>query len=136
MRVSCGIAVGRGEHDEYGVALAHRLAGVDGVVAGQSMREGDAILVVLAAANRDPAANPHPDRFDPDRAAPRSFTFGLGPHACVGEALAVAIARAGVARLLTAGVDVQGLDVTYRPSPNTRVPLSGAAPPARGTALS
>lgn len=108
----------------------------DGVVAGQSMREGDAILVVLAAANRDPAANPQPERFDPDRAAPRSFTFGLGPHACAGEALAVAIARAGVARLLTAGVDVQGLDVTYRPSPNTRVPLFSAGRPAAGTALS
>lgn len=120
------------------VQNTRRFLARDGVVAGQPMREGDAILVVLAAANRDPAANPHPERFDPDRAAPASFTFGHGPHACAGEAVAVAIARGGVERLLAAGVDVSELasDVTYRPSANTRIPLFAARRPARGTALS
>jgi hypothetical protein len=34
-------------------------------IAGQAMDEGGSVLVVLAAANRDPSANPDPDRFAP-----------------------------------------------------------------------
>ncbi|MCK6452946.1 MAG: cytochrome P450 [Alphaproteobacteria bacterium] len=100
--------------------LAH-----DAVVAGQAMKEGEAILVVLAAANRDPAANPAPERFDPYRAERRSFTFGLGVHACPGEKLANRIATAGVAALLARGLAPRSLAAAprYRPSPNTRIPV-------------
>ncbi|HEV7506762.1 MAG TPA: cytochrome P450 [Thermoanaerobaculia bacterium] len=103
------------------------LAG-SGVVAGQEMQEGDVLLVVLAAANRDPAANPQPNRFDPARQDRRLFTFGAGPHACPGEALATTIAAAGVERLLRSGVDPKRLAerVTYRQSGNIRIPLFGA----------
>jgi cytochrome P450 len=95
------------------------------VVAGQAMAEGDAVLVVLAAANRDPAANADPERFDPDRRERRVFTFGTGGHACPGEMIAVTIATAGVAALLAAGVEPERVAAApaYRPSPNTRVPL-------------
>lgn len=96
-----------------------------GVVAGQAMAEGDAVLVVLAAANRDPAANADPERFDPDRRERRVFTFGTGGHACPGEMIAVTIATAGVAALLAAGVEPERVAAApaYRPSANTRVPL-------------
>ncbi|HKZ05151.1 MAG TPA: cytochrome P450 [Methylomirabilota bacterium] len=96
-----------------------------GAVAGHDMAAGDIVLVVLAAANRDPAANPRPHDFDPHRPERRVFTFGVGPHACPGEMLAVAIASAGVAALLDAGLDPAGLPprLTYRPSGNTRIPL-------------
>src|SRR5262249_15817998 len=67
-----------------------------GNAAGEAMREGDVVLVVLAAANRDPAANPDPERFDPLRRERTAFTFGFGPHACPGEAIAMMIAQAGV----------------------------------------
>ena len=77
------------------VQNTRRFVARDGDVAGQRMREGDAVLVLLAAANRDPAANPAPERFDPLRQERRIFTFGAGIHACPGDALAVAIARAG-----------------------------------------
>ena len=60
-----------------------------GAIAGQAMREGDAVLVVLAAANRDPAANADAARFDPLRKERQAFTFSLGPHACPGETLAM-----------------------------------------------
>jgi len=104
------------------------LAG-DGVVAGQPMREGDAVLVVLAAANRDPSVNPAPERFDPLRRERRAYTFGVGAHACPGEALATAIAHAGVSQLLAVGVEPERLieRVAYRPSANTRVPVFGSA---------
>src|SRR3989454_6397795 len=81
------------------VQNTRRFLAADGLVAGRGMKAGDAILVVLAAANHDPAANPSPERFDPFRTDRKAFTFGLGPHACPGEAIAVAIATAGVEAL-------------------------------------
>lgn len=102
-----------------------RFLAARGRVAGQEMSEGDAVLVVLAAANRDPRANLRPDDFDAKRENRRLFTFGVGPHACPGEQIAVTIATAGVAALLAAGLDVAPLaaPVTYRPSANARIPL-------------
>jgi len=109
------------------VQNTRRFLARDGVVAGQTMREGDAVLVLLAAANRDPAANPAPGRFDPFRQERRIFTFGAGAHACPGDALALAFARAGVERLILAGLDLErfAAGMTYRPSANVRIPLSG-----------
>jgi cytochrome P450 len=109
------------------VQNTRRFVARDGVVAGQEMRQGDAILVLLAAANRDPAANPAPERFDPFRRERRIFTFGAGAHACPGDALAVTIARAGVERLILEGLDLErfAAGVTYRPSVNVRIPAPG-----------
>ena len=106
------------------VQNTRRFVAAAGVVAGQALKEGDTVLVLLAAANRDPAVNDEPARFDPARRERRTFTFGFGPHACPGETLAVTIAAAGVARLLAAGVDPERLaaSYTYRPSVNIRMP--------------
>jgi cytochrome P450 len=99
----------------------------DGIVAGRKMKQGDAVLVCLAAANRDPAANAGPEHFDPLKKDRRLFTFGVGIHACPGAALANAIAQAGVAQVLEPGGDFTKLThaVTYRVSANTRIPLFG-----------
>ena len=107
------------------VQNTRRFLARDAAVAGQAMKEGEAILVVLAAANRDPAANPAPERFDPYRAERRSFTFGCGVHACPGEALATGIAAAGVAALLARGLapGAASQPRRYRPSANTRIPV-------------
>ena len=112
------------------VQNTRRFVAEDGVVAGRAMRSGDAILVVLAAANRDPAANPSPERFALRRDARRTFTLGGGAHACPGEALACTIAEAGVRHLLASGLDLETLaeGVTYRPSANTRIPVLGGGP--------
>ncbi len=113
------------------VQNTRRFIAADGSVAGRRMAAGDTVLVVLAAANHDAAANPAPERFDVARASRRTFTLGAGVHACPGEQLAVTIARAGVEQLLARGVALAPLAeaVTYRPSGNLRVPLF-----ARGTA--
>jgi cytochrome P450 len=107
------------------VQNTRRFVAQDGAVAGEAMREGEAILVVLAAANRDPVANPDPERFDPSRRDRRIFTFGAGGHACPGERLATTIAWAGVAELLHCGVDPGRFAATraYRPAANVRVPF-------------
>lgn len=85
---------------------------------------GDTILVVLAAAGRDPAAASEADGACA-AAHDLDVGFGLGMHACPGRGIALAIARAGVARLLAAGLDLERIDPApaYRPSPNARVPL-------------
>jgi len=90
----------------------------------QSLNKGDAVLVVLAASNRDPAANAAPDRFDMSRPHRRVFAFGNGIHRCPGEMPAVTIAQAGVEALIASGLDVRPLaaTITYRASANARIP--------------
>ena len=107
------------------VQNTRRFVARDATVTGHAMKAGDVVLVVLAAANRDPMANPEPSRFDPLRPSRQAFTFGNGPHACPGESIATAIAVAGVRQLLGCGVEPERLaaDVTYRASANTRVPI-------------
>jgi cytochrome P450 len=117
--------VGEVARHDAPVQNTRRFLAEDAVVAGQPMKDGDVVLVVLAAANRDPAVNPDPARFDPRRATPQVFTFGHGPHACPGATIAVSIAATGVETLLSLGVDPATLarDVSYKPSPNIRMPL-------------
>src|SRR5207248_11257992 len=106
------------------VQNTRRWVAADGVVAGRPMKSGDAILLVLAAANHDAAVNTSPERFDPGRRERTAFTFGVGSHACPGEAIAAAIALAGVQAVLAAGLDPERVagDVRYRPSANVRMP--------------
>ncbi|VWX60409.1 Cytochrome [Burkholderiales bacterium 8X] len=87
---------------------------------------GDAILLILAAANRDPASNPAPDDFLLDRAARRQFGFGHGPHACPGQAMAFGIVAAGIEALLERGFEPHEQATRgwhYRPSVNARLPV-------------
>jgi cytochrome P450 len=106
------------------VHATRRFLAVDADIGGQAMAAGDAVLVLLAAAGRDPAANSDPARFLLDRPDRRCFTFGRAGHACPGEVFAVAIASSGVGELLRRGVDPAAVarNVAYRPSSVLRVP--------------
>jgi cytochrome P450 len=99
-----------------------------GAILGRSFKPGDVVLVLLAAANRDPAANERPDEFIVDREERRTFTFGDGSHACPGAQFAMSIAADGIEATLRSGADVSDLarDVRYRPSPNVRIPIFAA----------
>ena len=55
---------------------------------GCEFKRGDTVAVLLGGANRDPAAFPTPDRFDPDRQVTGHISFGAGIHFCVGASLA------------------------------------------------
>jgi cytochrome P450 len=57
-------------------------------VSGTTLPAGAKILCVLAAANRDPAHWPDPDRFDVARRPAGHLAFGSGIHNCVGQMLA------------------------------------------------
>ncbi|MEU9031053.1 cytochrome P450 [Streptomyces sp. NPDC048383] len=99
-----------------------RFAAGSFVHAGREVEPGQQVLVVLAAANRDPAVNPDPDVLSPGRVNPAVFTFGAAAHRCPGEELAVALAGAVVTELRTAGLTTTATPA-YRPLANARIPL-------------
>jgi len=55
---------------------------------GIRLRKGDKVMAMLAAANRDPLANAHPERLDLQRRPNRHIAFGTGIHFCLGHQLA------------------------------------------------
>jgi cytochrome P450 len=65
-----------------------RFATEDVTLGDQIIRRGDAVSLVLASADRDPAHFPNPDTFDITRENNRHLGFGLGIHYCLGSALA------------------------------------------------
>jgi cytochrome P450 len=69
------------------VQLAGRNALEDMIIGDTTMAKGDTMLVLLAAAQRDPAEYDRPDTFDPDRGTLRHLGFGRGVHYCLGAPL-------------------------------------------------
>lgn len=79
-------------------------------VGGARIRSGDRVILLLAAANRDPAQFPDPDRLDFGRAVATHLAFGRGTHACSGAQLirmAAAVATDALLRATTA-LDLAG----------------------------
>ena len=72
------------------VQLVGRVAGEDMRIGEQDVRipKGDTMMLLLAAAHRDPVVTERPDEFDPTRESVRHLAFGLGPHFCLGAPLA------------------------------------------------
>ncbi len=70
------------------VQLVSRYAGDDLTIGTHTVPKGDTMLLLLAAAHRDPTIVGAPDRFDPDRAQIRHLGFGKGAHFCLGAPLA------------------------------------------------
>ena len=55
---------------------------------GIRLKRGEKIMPMLAAANLDPQANPHPEKLDLARKPNRHLAFGTGIHFCLGHQLA------------------------------------------------
>jgi cytochrome P450 len=109
------------------VQNTRRFVAEDGLIAGQTMKAGDAVLVVLAAANYDPAVNSDPERFDVLRKDRRIFTFGVGVHACPGLHLAASIAEVAVRQWIEHDPNPARVveRLAYQHSHNVRVPIFG-----------
>jgi cytochrome P450 len=80
-----------------------RLAAVDTEFEGGQICQGDILLVVKAAANRDPAFWTNPEEFDITRDTNEppsgSISFGQGIHFCVGAGLARQVGPRGIETL-------------------------------------
>nr|AAQ94245.1 P450 monooxygenase [Saccharopolyspora erythraea] len=65
-----------------------RTALQDTEIGDQPVSAGEGAMLLVGAANRDPAAFPDPDRLDVSRKPERNLGFGIGAHFCVGAPLA------------------------------------------------
>lgn len=68
--------------------VQRRIAIGDTELGGQAVAAGELVLVMVGAANRDPAVFDDPDRLDLRREAGSGLAFGTGGHRCVGAPLA------------------------------------------------
>jgi len=55
---------------------------------GETLREGDQLILMYPAANRDPRVFTDPDSLDVQRNPNPHLAFGFGPHFCMGASLA------------------------------------------------
>lgn len=84
-----------------------RIAPEDTVLGGKRIRKGEAVMAIMAAANRDPERFPDPDTLDLMRADNRHLAFGWAAHFCFGAALARMEARIAFAALLGRLADIR-----------------------------
>lgn len=91
----------------------------------QPIGAGQALLLVLASANRDEALNSQPERFDARRLNSCSMGSGAGPHACPGAAIAIETVAAAVRLLRGSGQfdNYFGCSNSFRSLPNARIPV-------------
>jgi cytochrome P450 len=81
-----------------------------------TMAAGEAVWLVLAAANRDPAAFPSPERFDVRRSPNPHLEFGHGVHLCIGRNLARMEARIAISTFLEQLPDYAIQSFAYAPT--------------------
>jgi len=65
-----------------------RIAPSNQMIGDKEIRAGQAVIAVMAAANRDPDRFPDPDRLDLGRTDNRHLAFGWASHFCFGAPLA------------------------------------------------
>lgn len=82
------------------VARAWRLARADVELGGRLIRQGQMVLLMLGAANRDPDQFADPETFDVTRTENRHLGFGYGIHFCLGAPLARIEAPIAIGTLL------------------------------------
>ncbi|WP_433801458.1 cytochrome P450 [Actinomycetospora sp. CA-084318] len=105
------------------VQLTARIAHEDVEIDGVRLRRDSGVLVLLAAAGRDPEAHPDPDRFDlaREQTTPH-LAFSGGAHYCLGAALA---RLEGEVALRLLAERLPGLHAAGRAVPKTATVLRG-----------
>jgi cytochrome P450 len=81
--------------------MVYRTAARDLTLGGVDIPKGATMCVITGAANRDPGVFENPDKYDIFRKRLRHYSFGFGPHVCIGQHLA----RLEMTRALNALMD-------------------------------
>ncbi|MDQ0584283.1 cytochrome P450 family protein [Streptomyces rishiriensis] len=91
-------------------------------IAGTSVAPGEAVMIGLTAADRDPVRYPAPDGFDIRRDSRGHLAFGHGVHYCLGAPLARLEARTALRSLLdrTPALALDGPPGDWLPGPLMR----------------
>jgi cytochrome P450 len=127
LRADPGLAAGVVEETlrfDPPVQLTGRIARGGMRIEGVNAPEGAILLLLLAAAGRDPQAFTDPDSFDIRRDARAHLAFAAGAHFCLGAPLArleAAIAVAAFAARV-AGPELDEAALAYKPNFNLRGP--------------
>ncbi|MEM9108162.1 MAG: cytochrome P450, partial [Pseudomonadota bacterium] len=82
----------------------------DTVLCGQSLKRGEIIVALIAAANADPAQFDAPDQLQLDRFPNPHLVFSSGIHFCLGMQLARVEAQSALARLYGRYPDLEIVD--------------------------
>lgn len=98
------------------------------VIGDRVIAAGQSVLLVLAAANRDPEQFPDPDTFHLHRRDRRDVAMGLGMHYCLGAPLARLETQIALRELFDRYPDVQRTDATLEYVPNFNVRLLRSLP--------
>jgi unspecific monooxygenase len=96
------------------VQFTVRTALADTELAGMAIRQGEIILLLTAAANRDPAAYPDPEMLDLARPPKPHLAFGHGIHFCLGAPLARLEGQVALSRLFEREVTPRPGALVYR----------------------
>ncbi|WBL81703.1 cytochrome P450 [Bradyrhizobium xenonodulans] len=92
---------------------------------GVRLKKGDRVMVMLAAANMDPAVHDQPERLDLERKPNRHMSFGTGIHFCLGHQLARIEAICALQALFTRwprlGLAVEASQIHWRKRPGIRM---------------
>ena len=75
------------------VQATARVATEDVQIDGRPVKKGQLVFIIVAAANRDPARFPDPEKLDITRRNNHHVAFGSGIHSCLGQPLARLEAR-------------------------------------------
>jgi len=103
------------------VQLVGRVAADDMTIGDVTVPKGDTMMLLFAAAQRDPAVYSSPDAFDPDREGIRHLAFGLGAHFCLGAPLARLEARIALSAVAARFPNARLVgEPTYKPNVTLR----------------
>lgn len=93
-----------------------RVARTDTTMQGETIEEGDRIVVWLGSANRDEREFDDADTFVSDRSPVQHVGFGHGTHYCLGAPLARLEANVALSELLTRLDDIKLVDTELQPT--------------------